>query len=279
MPIHDQGYRRYEGRRRPIGTAWWVIARQQIRTILSQKRFIALLLASWVPFVGRVVQIYLAANVQQLSSYLATNPKLFRDFLGFQSVFVFLLIVGASGAIADDRRANALQVYLSKPLTRIEYIAGKLFAPIAFVLSITLVPALLLLLVHVAFAGSLTFVIQNLFLLPAIVLYSLTVALGGTFMMVALSSLSKSRRFTALTFTGLVFFTTAMYQALQRITGSRLWALLSPRDMLSVIGDAAFRIPGDRALPVWAALLGVMAIIGLSILVLERRIRGVEVVK
>jgi hypothetical protein len=34
-----------------------------------------------------------------------------------------------------------------------------------------------------------------------------------------------------------------MYQALQRITGSRLWALISPRDMLSVIGDAAFRIP------------------------------------
>ena len=278
MPIHDQGYRRYGGRRQPHGTAWWVIARQQLRTVLSQKRYVILLLMAWVPFVGRVVQIYLAANFQQ-ASFLATSAQLFRGFLEQQGLFVFLLIVGASGAIADDRRANALQVYLSKPVTRVEYIAGKLCAPLAFVLGVTLLPALLLLVVHVAFSGSLTFVIQNLYLLPAIVLYSVVLALLGTFTMVALSSLSKSRRFTALTFTGLFFFTTAMYQALQRITGSRLWALISPRDMLSVIGDAAFRVPGARALPLWAALLGVTVIIALSILVLERRIRGVEVVK
>ncbi|HEV8396839.1 MAG TPA: ABC transporter permease subunit [Vicinamibacterales bacterium] len=278
MPIHDQGYRHYAGRRRPPGTAWWVIARQQIRTVLSQKRYLILLLMAWVPFVGRVVQIYLAANFQQ-ASFLATSAQLFRGFLEQQGLFVFLLIVGSSGAIADDRRANALQVYLSKPLTRVEYIAGKLFAPLAFVLGVTLLPALLLLVVHVAFSGSLTFVVQNLYLLPAIVLYSVALALVGTFTMVALSSLSKSRRFTALTFTGLFFFTTAMYTALSRITGSRLWALVSPRDLLSVIGDAAFRVPGQRALPLWTALLGVTVIVALSILVLERRIRGVEVVK
>ena len=277
MPIHDQGYRRYAGRRRPHGTAWWVIARQQIRTVLTQKRYLVLLLIAWMPFVARVVQIYLAANFQQ-AAFLATSAQLFRGFLDQQGLFVFLLIVGSSGAIADDRRANALQVYLSKPLTRVEYIAGKLFAPFAFVLSVTLVPALLLLIVHVAFAGSLTFVTQNLFLLPAILLYSVVLALVGTFTMVALSSLSKSRRFTALTFTGLFFFTTAMYQALQRITGSQLWALMSPRDLLSVIGDAAFRIPGQRAVPLWAALLAVVVIIGLSVAVLEKRIRGVEVV-
>jgi ABC-2 type transport system permease protein len=213
------------------------------------------------------------------AAFLATSAQLFRSFLDQQGLFVFLLIVAASGAVADDRRANALQVYLSKPLTRIEYIAGKLFAPMAFVLGVTLLPAVLLLIVHVAFSGSLTFVVQNLYLLPAILLYSIVLALLGTFTMVALSSLSKSRRFTALTFTGLFFFTSAMYIALQRITGSRLWALLSPRDMLTVIGDAAFRIPGERALPLWAALLGVTTIIGLSVLVLERRIRGVEVVK
>ena len=278
MPIHDQGYRHYAGRKRPLGTAWWVIARQQIRTVLTQKRYLALLLVAWIPFVARVVQIYLAANFQQ-AAFLATSAQLFRGFLDQQGLFVFLLIVGASGAIADDRRANALQVYLSKPLTRVEYIAGKLFAPFAFVLSVTLLPALLLLVVHVAFAGSLTFVTQNLYLLPAILLYSVVLALVGTFTMVALSSLSKSRRFTALTFTGLFFFTTAMYQALQRITGSQLWALLSPRDLLSVIGDAAFRMPAQRAVPLWAALLAAMVIIGISVAVLEKRIRGVEVVK
>jgi len=278
MPIHDQGYRRYGGGRRAFGTAWWVIARQQMRTMLSQKRFVILLLFAWTPFVGRVVQIYFTLNFQQFPA-LQTMAELFRGFLDFQALLVFLLIVLAAGAIADDRRANALQVYLSKPITRVEYIVGKLFAPLAFALGITLLPALLLLTVYVAFSGSLTFVVQNLYLLPAIVLYSLTLALLGTFTMLALSSLTKSRRFTALTFTGAFFFTAAMYQALRRITGSQLWALLSPRDLLDVIGDAAFRVPGSHAVPVWAALLAVAVIIGVSILVLERRVRGVEVVR
>jgi ABC-2 type transport system permease protein len=277
MPIHDQGYRRYTGRRRPPGQAWWVIARQQVGTYLSQKRFIVLLLVAWVPFVARAVQIYIGANFRQ-ASFLATTAQLFRSFLDQQGLFVFLLIVGAAGAIADDRRANALQVYLSKPITRTEYIAGKLFAPMLFVLGITLLPAVLLLIVQVALSGSMTFLTDNLFLVPAIVLYSVVQALVGTVAMMALSSLSKSRRFTALTFTGAFFFTSAMYQALQRITGSQAWAAISPRDTLAVIGDAAFRIPGQRALPMWAALLTVAVIVGLSLAVLERRVRGVEVV-
>ena len=40
-------------------------------------------------------------------------------------MFVITVYVGA-GLIANDRRANALQIYLSKPLMRPEYIAGKL---------------------------------------------------------------------------------------------------------------------------------------------------------
>ena len=47
------------------------------------------------------------------------------------------IYVGA-GLIANDRRANALQIYLSKPLMRTEYIAGKLAMLFAFLLFVTL---------------------------------------------------------------------------------------------------------------------------------------------
>ena len=40
-------------------------------------------------------------------------------------MFLTTIYVGA-GLISLDRRANALQIYLSKPLTRAEYIAGKM---------------------------------------------------------------------------------------------------------------------------------------------------------
>src|ERR671914_1125647 len=125
MPIHDQGYRRYIGSRADVGRSWQVITRAGIRTVLAKRSFIALMLLAWSPFVVRAVQVYIAANFQQ-ASFLAPKAETFREFLEQQGVFVFFvtIYIGA-GLIANDRRANALQVYLSKPLTRYEYVAGK----------------------------------------------------------------------------------------------------------------------------------------------------------
>ncbi len=75
------------------------------------------MLFAWAPFVVRAVQIYVSANFQQ-ASFLAPKGETFREFLDQQGIFVFFvtIYVGA-GLIANDRRANALQLYLSKPLT------------------------------------------------------------------------------------------------------------------------------------------------------------------
>ena len=100
------------------------------------------------------------------------------------------------------------------------------------------------------FAGSLTFLRANLFLLPAITLFSLIQALLSAFAMLALSSLTKSRRFVSIMYAGVIFFTAAMYQALRGITGSRAWAVISPGDMLDVIANAIFRSRGEPAVPV-----------------------------
>ena len=57
----------------------------------------------------------------------APSADTFRQFLDQQQIFVFFVTVYVgAGLIANDRRANALQIYLSKPLTRAEYVFGKL---------------------------------------------------------------------------------------------------------------------------------------------------------
>jgi ABC-2 type transport system permease protein len=278
MPIHDQGYRHYAGQRTPHGRAWWVIARSHIITTLQQRAFRLLLVAAWAPFVVRAVQIYVASTNLPVAEFIATTPELFRDFLSQQRLFVFLVTIGQAGLIADDRRTNALQLYLSKPLTRVEYILGKLVPPLAYVLFVTVVPALLLLLLQIIFAGSLSFLSANLFLLPAITLYSLIQALLSAFAILALSSLTKSRRFVSIMYAGVIFFTAAMYQALRGITSSRKWAVISPGEMLDVISNAIFRSRVDPPVPVSVAIIAVLVVIGLAMVILERRIRGVEVV-
>jgi ABC-2 type transport system permease protein len=278
VPIHDQGYRHYVGQRAPHGRAWWVIARSQIVTALQHRGFRFLLIAAWAPFLARALQIYVASSNLPVAEYIATTPELFRDFLSQQRLFVFMVTIGQAGLIADDRRTNALQLYLSKPLTRVEYILGKLVPPLAYVLFVTLVPALLLLLLQIIFAGSLSFLRANLFLLPAITLFSLIQALLAAFVLLALSSLTKSRRFVAIMYAGVVFFTFAMYQVLRGITTSRAWAVISPLEMIDIIANATFRSRVEPAVPVYVAIIVVLVMIGAAMLILERRIRGVEVV-
>jgi ABC-2 type transport system permease protein len=279
MPIHDQGYRRYIGSRAEVGRSWQVITRAGIRTVLAKRAFLGLMLMAWSPFVVRAVQVYIAANFSQ-ASFLAPKAETFREFLGQQGVFVFFvtIYVGA-GLIANDRRANALQVYLSKPLTRAEYVAGKLGILILFLIGVTWLPAIMLLLVQIMFAGSFTFVRDNIFLLPAITLFSLLQVLVASTTMLALSSLSKSARFVGVMYAGLIFFTSALFNALRGITGQSSFAWISPTETLEQIGNIIFRLDPPFAVPAFATVLTLMVLVGGSLWILERKVRGIEVVQ
>ena len=278
MPIHDQGYQRYAGSRARTGAAWQVIAKAGIRSVLAERKFLGLLLISWLPFLVRAVQVYIAANFQQ-ASFLAPKGETFREFLETQSVFVFFITIYVGvGLIAADRRANALQLYLAKPLSRWEYVAGKLAVLFTFLVFVTFVPAMMLLLVQIGFAGSLTFVRQNLYLVPAITLYSLAQVLLASSTMLALSSLSKSSRFVGVLYAGLIFFTAALFNAVRGITRKDWLMWLSPSDVMEQLGDVIFRLPPRFDMPVWLAAVVVLLLIGGSAWVLERRVRAVEVV-
>jgi uncharacterized protein YaiE (UPF0345 family) len=100
----------------------------------------------------------------------------------------------------------------------------------------------------------------------------------SAFAMLALSSMSKSSRFVGVMYAGIIFFTAAMYNALRAMTGSSAFAWLSPQDCLEIIGNAVFRVRSAYAIPVPVAFVAIAVIIAGSIVVLERRVRGVEVV-
>ena len=279
MPIHDQSYRRYRGGRAALGRGWTVIAVTGIRNTLRKRAFLGILIFAWMQFVVRAVQIYLAENIPQ-ASLLAPTAETFRDFLEKQDFFVFVvtIYVGA-GLIANDRRANALQLYLSKPLLRSEYIAGKAAILFTFLALVTWVPAILLLFLQVMFAGSFAFLRANLFLFPAITVAALLQVLLATFTMLAFSSLSKSSRYVGIMYAGILFFTAAIYGAMYAITGGNTTlSYLSLGANLTQVVDVIFRLPPRYATPWQVSLTVVIGLIALSISILERRVRGVEVV-
>jgi ABC-2 type transport system permease protein len=278
VPIHDQGYRRYGGAKARTGTGWLVITRAGLRTFFAKRAFLGLLLVAWFPFFVRAVQIYAAANLPQ-AQFLAPTAETFRQFLDQQQIFVFFITVYVgAGLIANDRRANALQIYLSKPLTRAEYIFGKLAILMIFLSLVTWLPAIVLLIVQISFAGNFTFLAKNLFLFPAITVFSFISVTMVAAAMLALSSLSNSSRYVGILYAAVIFFTQAVYGVVYAATRSSAMSWISFSANLSQIGDVIFRQTPKYDTPWPVSLLMIVGLIVLSAVVLDRRVRGVEVV-
>ena len=284
MPIHDQGYRRYGGLKTRTGTAWTVIARAGIRNMFAQRAFLGLLLAAWVPFLVRVVMVYVAYAAGSIpqAGFFKPTPETFRGVLGPNGVegllmFVITVYVG-SGLIANDRRANAPQIYLSKPLTRAEYVFGKLAILMTFLLLVTWIPAIVLLIVQIAFAGNFTFLKDNRFLFLAITVFAFIEATVLSLTILALSSLSNSGRYVGILYTTVLFFTQDIYGVLSAVTRSTQLSWISFPANLAQVGDVIFRLPPKYATPWPVSLLMILGLIAVSALILERRVRGIEVV-
>jgi ABC-type transport system involved in multi-copper enzyme maturation permease subunit len=261
------------------GRAWVVICKQGWRTLTSNRAFVYLMLVAWIPCVVRAVQIYVSANFPQ-ASFLSVSTTTFRSFLDQQELFVFFITVYAgSGLIADDIRANALPLYLSRPVTRAQYAAGKLAVLMSALTLVTWVPAMVLLLLQPTFAGNAAFVRHNLFLIPAIAVLSLVQIVVFAFTMVALSSLSKSRWFVAVMYAGVSFFTQALFGATRIATQSTTFSWLSLYGNIAQIGDVIFRMqPRYETSPVIAVAV-LLSLVTAAAFVLRRRIRAIEVVK
>lgn len=278
-PVHDQSYRRYQGARLPLGRAWIVILRMGLQTFLSRRVFLGLLLLAWVPFLVRSVQIYATEAFPQAREVLPVNAALFRNFVDFQGLFAFFVTVYVgAGLIANDRRAHALQVYLSKPLLRLEYITGKLGTLIVYLSAVTILPAIALLVIQVVLSGGFDLHRAHPTLLPAVVLSSAVRVIVPALAMLALSSLSTSSRYVAVMYTGLLFVSEALYGVMRGVTGSSRMAWMSFSRNFDVVTDAMFRLPARFDTPVVVSAIVLVCIVVVSMSILERRVRGVEVV-
>jgi ABC-2 type transport system permease protein len=280
MPIYDQGYRRYEARSPLHQVRFWPITREALRLVLAKRAFLGLLAVSFLPFVVRVIQIYIVTRFPEAGRILPIDGRLFGEFLNQQIGFTILLsIFGASGLVANDLRTGAILVYLSRPLTRRDYVAGKLLVPLLLNLAVTLVPALVLYLAGLALAPEQYLRWDLWWIAPAVVAHAVTISLVVSLLILAVSSLSRSARVAGIGFAGLFFGLEMVRLVLQNGFGRREAMLLSFQADLQSLGVALFGIV-DRQLDIaWGWPLGVLAAVTLACLaILRSRVRAVEIV-
>jgi ABC-2 type transport system permease protein len=280
MPIYEQSYRRYEARAALRQVRFWPITREALRMILAKRAFVILLLACFVPFVVRVVQIYVFTRFPEIGRVLPVDGRMFGEFLNQQIGFTVLLsIFGGSGLVANDLRTGAILVYLSRPLTRRDYVLGKLGVLLSLNLAVTLVPGLLLYLVALGLVPDQFAKWSLLWIGPAIVLHSLLISLVVALLALAISALSRSARVAGLAFVGLWAGMEIAMAVLTRIADRREAEVLSFQNDLRAVGNALFGITERMTtLPVFWPALVLAGVAAGCLFVLRSRVRAVEIV-
>jgi len=280
MPIYDQGYRRYEARAPLRKARFWPITREALRLVLSKRAFLALIAGAFLPFVVRVIQIYIVTRFPEAGRILPIDGRLFGDFLNQQVGFAILLsIFGASGLVANDLRTGAILAYLSRPLTRRDYVLGKLLVPLSLNLAVTLVPGLLLYLAGLSLAPELYLKWELAWIGPAIVVHGFVISLVVSLLTLAISSLSRSARVAGLGLFGMIVGLEMVRLILQQGFRQPYAMLLSVQTDLRALGVALFGLSDRQVVMGWGWPALVLAVLSLACLaILRSRVRAVEIV-
>lgn len=236
MPIFDQGYQHWQGQL--SGHAWraLAIARQGLRVQLRNRNVRVLLILAWIPAVALVVLVALWGLFEQKTAGILTlfqmllprevlvDPHAYRKtvwtlayvfFFKTEMFFIMLLVVAAGpNLISADLRFNALPLYFSRPLRRIDYFLGKLGVIAAVVAAVAVGPAVLAYFVGVIFSFSLSIIRDTCTLLFASIAYGLIITLSAGTLMLALSSLSRRSLYVGISWFGLWWVSSGVAQML-----------------------------------------------------------------
>ena len=279
--IYDQAYRRYEARGPLRVLRFWPITREGLSLVLAKRAFLLLLGFSAIPLIVRAIIIFVGTQFPQVNQVVPMDGRMFGEFLNQQIGFTLLVSVfGGAGLVANDLRTGAILVYLSRPLTRRDYVLGKLGVLMALNLAVTLLPGLLLYMVALGLAPDIFVKLSLLWIAPNIVLHSLVLSLSMSLVALAVSSLAKSARIAGLGFFGLVAGLEMVRGILVHIVGARQAVLLSLQANLRALGNLLFGISprGAEVDSAWAiAILIGVALACLAIL--RSRVRAVEIVR
>lgn len=234
MPVFDQGYQHWNGHVSGQAWRWLAITRHGVRTQMRSRWVFYLFMLSLLPALLLAGFMILWGLIEQKSSLVAPflsmlkglppeileGPKAFRVstwtmafqmFFASELFFTMLLVmmVGPS-LISQDLRFNAIPLYLSRPLRRIDYFLGKLGIIGFYLFCVTVVPTLLAYLLGICFSLDLSVIKDTSHLLLASLIYgAIVIVSAGTFML-ALSSLSRNSRIIGILWFGIWMITDVM---------------------------------------------------------------------
>lgn len=291
MAVYKRSYKVYDGAFTPSWSRFLVLSRYSAASIFESRRFTAFAFLCFTPVFIGAFMIYLVhnASVQALLGFSLKAKDLignvwFWGFLQSQAWLAFLMALWAvPGMMSRDFANHALQLYLSRPLSRVEYLLGKISAVVILLSCITWIPGLLLFGLQAQLEGH-GWGFENLWLMGAIFLGCLLWIAVVALLAMALSVWVKWRIAASALMLAVFFVLPGFGEAASAILGTQWGKLLNLPHMLTLIWTHLFRIPQNYirgwqydAVPLWSAWASVFAVCGISLVLLNRRLKAREV--
>lgn len=235
MPIFDQGYQHWQGNLAGHAWRWLAITRHGLRVALSGWVIRLVLIVAAIPAVVLVFLIAMWGLLEQQSALISTilpmlsgllGPEIlagprgyrveiwtivFSYFLAVEQWFAMVLILFAGpNLISQDLRYNALPLYFSRPLRRVDYVVGKLGVIVSLLSLVIVLPVVAAYLLGLIFSLDISVLRDTYHLLFASVAYGLVISVSAGLLILALSSLSRNSRYVAMFWIGMWFVTNSV---------------------------------------------------------------------
>ena len=303
MAVYDHSYKNYAGTLTPEWSRFLIIPRHAFRDVFKSKLFTAFFAICFLPLLVEAILIYLHHNVNALAimrvnvrELIPIDASFFQTFVNLQGGFAFFvtLLVGPP-LVSRDLRNNALPLYLCRPFSRTEYVAGKMSVVLILLSAMTWVPQLLLFLFQSYLEGGRWF-IDNLWLASAIFIASVVWILLLALLSQAISALVKWRVIASASLLGLFFVPSVFAEVVNVIFRTRWGNLISlgaltknisaglfgtfdrtSSVVTSVDGDVISRVVLTEP-PLWTSWAALFLVCAICLTILSAKVKAYEVV-
>ena len=286
MAVYKRGYERYDGPLTSHTTRLLAMPRFAWDRLMQQRLVIILMALSmiWPLLCGGF--IYLANHLSLLQGFgggdlgkmVEINGKFFLTFMNVQAVFsVLLAALTGPGLIAPDLANNALPLYFSRPLTRVDYVGARMAVLVGLLSMVTWIPGLFLFIMQASMAGG-TWFVANWNLGVAIVCGFLIWIALLSMVALACSAWVKWRIIAGALVLGFFFILAGVAEMVNAILRVDFGTLFNPTRAMFIVWARMLGAEPPAGPAAWECVSVLAALVVVLAFVLERKLRPVEVI-
>lgn len=294
MAVYKRNFQPFAGPHTDPRWRFLVPARYALQDLLKSKLFVVFLTLCFIyPLISAVV-IYvrhnadlleaLAAMGAEVDEFVPIDARFFGMFMRIQGLLAFFLVLfSGPRLVSRDLANNGLALYLCRPFSKTQYVAGKLSVLALLCSLVTWVPGLLLWGFQTGLEGS-AWGFANLRSAMALVVGSWIWILVLGFLALAVSAWVKWRPVAGF-FLLLVYFGGSFFSRMVEVLFRNEWGWVLDLDYnihrvwAELFGTTTpFFFLSTPDLPAWPPVVALAVLTGLCLLALRRRIRAYEVI-